>query len=153
MLRDDLRDDPFYKLLHSMHMFDCPKGKTQSFMKIEPVPGLLLRCTASGHKDFVFESKLNGKTIRITIGNYDNRNGDEMPFEKAAYIANVYSDFVAKGIDPRSAMKPEKTPFWISSEDEQAAHTDIVTQIMNELHPHIERAIYKVLFERGHHAA
>jgi integrase len=46
----------------------CPPGKDQAFLRDSKAPGLRVRVTASGFKSFVFETKLNGKTIRRTIG-------------------------------------------------------------------------------------
>ncbi len=46
----------------------CPEGKQQAFIWDATQPGLGLRVTANGARAFVFESRLNGKTIRLTIG-------------------------------------------------------------------------------------
>ncbi|KPF48783.1 integrase [beta proteobacterium AAP121] len=46
----------------------CPEGKTQAFLRDSKAPGLRVRVTALGAKSFVFERKLNRKTIRKTIG-------------------------------------------------------------------------------------
>lgn len=48
--------------------FKCEPGKGQSFLWDTGAPGLGLRATASGAKAFMFQAKLNGQTIRITIG-------------------------------------------------------------------------------------
>ena len=46
----------------------CPAGKQQAFLRDSKAPGLRVRVTTAGAKSFVFESKLNRKTIRRTIG-------------------------------------------------------------------------------------
>ena len=46
----------------------CPADKQQAFMRDSEAPGLRVRVTAAGAKSFVFEAKLNRKTIRRTIG-------------------------------------------------------------------------------------
>lgn len=46
----------------------CPTGKQQAFLWDSEAIGLAVRVTAMGAKSFVFESKLNRKTIRITLG-------------------------------------------------------------------------------------
>jgi len=46
----------------------CPEGKAQAFMRDSEAPGLRVRVTASGAKSYVFEGKLNRRTIRQTIG-------------------------------------------------------------------------------------
>ena len=46
----------------------CPDGKAQAFLRDAGAKGLRVRVTASGAKSYVFESKVNGKTLRRTIG-------------------------------------------------------------------------------------
>ena len=46
----------------------CPEGKQQAFMRDSGAPGLRVRVTAAGAKSFVYEAKLNRRTIRRTIG-------------------------------------------------------------------------------------
>lgn len=48
--------------------FQCEQGKSQSFLWDTTAPGLGLRATATGAKAFIFQAKLNGQAIRITIG-------------------------------------------------------------------------------------
>ncbi len=46
----------------------CPDGKAQAFLRDADSKGLRVRVTAAGAKSYVFESKVNGKTLRRTIG-------------------------------------------------------------------------------------
>ncbi len=47
----------------------CPDGKAQAFLWCEEVPGLAVRATAgSSRKCYTFQSKVNGKSMRTTIG-------------------------------------------------------------------------------------
>ena len=48
--------------------FECEPGRPQSFLWDAISPGLGLRATASGAKSYIFQGKLDGKAIRITIG-------------------------------------------------------------------------------------
>ena len=48
--------------------FKCPPGKTQAFMWDATAPGLGLRATPAGKPAYVFQSKYQGKDLRITIG-------------------------------------------------------------------------------------
>jgi integrase len=48
--------------------FQCPPGTKQAFLWDATAPGLGLRAVESGVKAFVFQSKFQNKTIRITIG-------------------------------------------------------------------------------------
>ncbi len=53
--------------------FTCSTGKQQAFLWDSEAIGLAVRVTASGAKSFVFESKLNRKTIRIALGDVRGR--------------------------------------------------------------------------------
>jgi integrase len=48
--------------------FKCEEGKSQSFLWDSDAPGLGLRATANGAKSYMFQAKLNGSAMRITIG-------------------------------------------------------------------------------------
>lgn len=49
--------------------FQCEEGKAQAFLWCDEVPGLAVRATAgSTRKRYIFESKVKGKTMRLTIG-------------------------------------------------------------------------------------
>ena len=48
--------------------FQCQAGRSQSFLWDTDAPGLGLRVTPTGAKAYIFQGKLNGNAIRITIG-------------------------------------------------------------------------------------
>jgi integrase len=48
--------------------FKCDDGKNQAFLWDSEAPGLGLRATANGAKAYMFQAKLNGQAIRVTIG-------------------------------------------------------------------------------------
>lgn len=48
--------------------FACPEGKQQAIYWDGKQPGLGLRVTASGARAYVFESRCQGRTVRVTIG-------------------------------------------------------------------------------------
>ena len=48
--------------------FKCASNKKQSIFWDGKTPGLGLRVTSTGAKSYIFEARLNGKTIRTTIG-------------------------------------------------------------------------------------
>lgn len=49
--------------------FKCPTNKAQAFLWCAEVPGLAVRATpGSNRKRYVFESKVKGRTMRLTIG-------------------------------------------------------------------------------------
>ena len=66
-------------------------------------PGLGLRVTAAGAKAYIFETRLNGQTIRMTIG--DPRNWAIGDAQAEASRLKVMTD---QGIDPRQ-VKAEAT--------------------------------------------
>ena len=75
--------------------FTCPPEKKQVFLWDEAAPRLSVRAT-TGSKSFVFESKLNGQTIRRTIGDIQNWNLDTAREE-----ARRLQTLIDQGIDPR----------------------------------------------------
>ena len=48
--------------------FNGEDGKSQAFLWDSEAPGLGLRATANGAKSYMFQAKLNGQAIRVTIG-------------------------------------------------------------------------------------
>jgi integrase len=79
--------------------FECQTGKKQSIYQDGKTPGLGLRVTAAGSKSYIFETKLNNKTIRITIG--DPRNWKIGDAQAEATRLKVMTD---QGIDPRQVI-------------------------------------------------
>lgn len=76
--------------------FRCEEGKQQSIFWDAKTPGLGLRVTAGGAKSYIFETRLHGKTIRITIG--ATRTWSVV---KAQGMATRYKAQTDEGIDPR----------------------------------------------------
>jgi integrase len=82
--------------------FSCPDDKSQAFLWDTEVPRLAVRATRAGAKSFIFESKLNGKTVRLTIGPTSGWLLDDARAE-----ARRLQTLVDRGEDPRIA-KAEK---------------------------------------------
>lgn len=78
----------------------CPAGKSQAFVWDETVPRLALRVTRAGAKAFIFETKLDGKNVRVTIGKVE-----AWTIEDARKEARRLQTLVDKGIDPRLDKK------------------------------------------------
>lgn len=90
--------------------FKCPHGKQQVIYWDAKAPGLGLRITASGAKSYIFESKLHGKTLRLTIGDVqtfqiDGPAGKE---DTARAQANRLKFLISQGIDPRQQKAEQK---------------------------------------------
>ena len=76
--------------------YQCKAGKTQSIYWDGKTTGLGLRVTSKGAKSYIFETSLNNKTLRITIGDISTYS------IKAAQIeATILKAMTDKGIDPR----------------------------------------------------
>lgn len=76
--------------------FKCEPDKQQSIFWDGKTPGLGLRVTAGGAKSYIFETRLHGKTLRMTIG--DVRT---WTVGKAQAEATDLKAMTDKGIDPR----------------------------------------------------
>jgi len=84
--------------------YKCPDGKAQSFLWDSKAPGLGLRATGAGAKAYIFQGKLNGATVRITIGDALN-----WTIEQAQERAReLQTSFIDKGIDPREYAQKER---------------------------------------------
>lgn len=77
---------------------DVPKGK-QRIIWDSTQRGLGLRCTA-GARSFVFQARLNGRTIRTTVGAWPDWSVDNAR-EQARELAVM----IDRGIDPRLVKK------------------------------------------------
>lgn len=76
--------------------YQCKAGKLQTIYWDAKTTGLGLRVTSTGAKSYIFETSLNNKTIRITIGDIRTYS------IKAAQVeATKLKAMTDKGIDPR----------------------------------------------------
>ena len=80
--------------------FTCPTDKPQAFLWDTDTPTLALRATPTGRKTYVFESRLNGATIRVTIGTLT-----DWPIEQARLKAQGLKMLVDSGTDPREVER------------------------------------------------
>ena len=80
--------------------FTCPKDKAQAFLWDTDTPTLALRVTPTGRKTYVFEARLNGATIRMTIGTLT-----DWPIKEARTRAQGLKMMVDVGTDPREVER------------------------------------------------
>ena len=80
--------------------FTCPTGKAQAFLWDTDTPSLALRVTPTGRKTYVFEARLNGETIRTTIGTLT-----DWPIKEARTRAQGLKMLVDAGTDPREVER------------------------------------------------
>lgn len=83
--------------------FKCEPGKQQSIYWDGKTPGLGLRVTAAGAKSYIFETRLHGKTLRLTIG--DLRTWS---IGKAQEEATSLKSMTDKGTDPRQVKAEQR---------------------------------------------
>lgn len=83
--------------------FTCPADKSQAFLWDTEAPALALRVTPTGRKTYVFESRLNGATLRVSIG-----TASDWPIEKARGEAQRLKVLVDSGTDPRELERQQQ---------------------------------------------
>ena len=83
--------------------FACPPDKPQAFLWDTDTPTLAVRATPTGRKTYIFESRLNGATIRVTIGTLT-----DWPIEKARQRAQGLKMLVDSGTDPREVEREKQ---------------------------------------------
>ncbi|MFC7459406.1 tyrosine-type recombinase/integrase [Hydrogenophaga defluvii] len=76
--------------------------KAQAFLRDSEAPGLRVRVTNTGAKSFVFESKLNRDTVRITIGDVKSWTIDQARSE-----ARRLAVMLDAGVDPREQVRQQ----------------------------------------------
>ncbi len=76
--------------------FTCPDGKAQAFLWDAATPGLGYRVTANGSRAFIFQSRIDGAALRMTIG--DPRS---WALDKAQAEARRLQGLIDQGRDPR----------------------------------------------------
>jgi len=83
--------------------YKCPSGKQQSIIWDAKTVGLGLRATKGGAKSYVFQTKLHGDTLRLTIG--DVRTWS---VSKAQAEATRLKSLTDQGIDPRELAETQR---------------------------------------------
>ena len=83
--------------------FTCPSNKSQAFLWDTEAPALALRVTPTGRKTFVFESRLNGSTIRLPIG-----TAADWTLSAARQRAQALKMQVDAGLDPREVERQQQ---------------------------------------------
>ncbi len=78
--------------------FQCEDGKSQSFLWCDEVPGLAVRAIIGldTNKRYIFQAKVNGKSMRVTIGKVD-----VWSIGKAQDEARRLQVLIDQGNDPR----------------------------------------------------
>ena len=83
--------------------FSCPPDKSQAFLWDTEAPALALRVTPTGRRTYVFESRLNGATIRLNIG-----TAADWSLDAARTKAQGLKMMVDAGTDPREVEREQQ---------------------------------------------
>ena len=103
--------------------FICPPDKAQAFLWDTDTPTLALRATPTGRKTYVFESRLNGATIRINIGTLA-----DWPIKQARTKAQGQKMLVDAGTDPREVERDRQAAA-VEKKTAAAAHSVTVGEV------------------------
>lgn len=76
--------------------FQCPKGKTRTYLWCGEVKGLGIIATAAGAKAYIFQAKVMGKSMRLTIGDVG-----VWSIAKAQAESRLLQTVIDSGKDPR----------------------------------------------------
>ncbi len=125
--------------------FQCEPGKQQTIFWDGKARGLGLRVTASGAKSYIFETRLYGKSMRITIG--DTRT---WTIAKAQAEATRYKTLVDQGIDPRQLAAEQQAA---RAAESAAAKTQALRDAVTLLDVWSEYAAERSQFWSEHHIA
>ena len=122
--------------------YKCEAGKEQSILWDGKTPSLGLRATAKGAKSYIFQTKLHGKTLRLTIGDVRTHT-----ISKAQAEANRLKVLTDQGIDPRELAKSQKEESEAKAAEEKSKEL-LISEVWSEYleyqkdkmkRPHIER--------------
>ena len=76
--------------------FRCDKDKIQAFLWCDDPTGLAVRATSAGTKSYIFQAKVNGQSMRLTIGDIN-----KWSIEAAQAEARRLQVLIDQGHDPR----------------------------------------------------
>ncbi|MFZ4538628.1 Arm DNA-binding domain-containing protein [Propionivibrio sp.] len=82
--------------------FKCEDGKSQAFLWCANSPGLAVRATGTGAKAYIFQSRVDGNPLRMTIGDVKTWGIDAAQVE-----ARRLQTLIDNGDDPRQ-IKTDK---------------------------------------------
>lgn len=110
--------------------FACPPGKQQAFFRDRKQPGLGLRVTAAGARSYVYESRCDGHTVRVTIGTPAAWTLDAA--RKEAARLKVLTD---QGINPSEQRREEQQAKARAKAEREAAKAHAAAEAQRQLMP------------------
>ncbi len=119
--------------------FTCPPDKQQALYWDGKQPGLGLRVTANGARAYIFESRLNGKTVRVTIGSpdawplesdevQDRDTGEVRKREGARQRAAALAVLIDQGINPVEQRREQEEAKARAKTEREAAEAELQRQ-------------------------
>ena len=104
---------------------DFTTDKAQAFLWDADAPGLAVRSTPTGKSAFIFQGKLNGKDMRVTIGDCGTW-GIDAAREEARRLGTLLD----QGTDPRQ-QKRERIAASAEKQEEERRHDVTVSEAWN----------------------
>ena len=101
----------------------CTPGKEQSFLWDSGAPGLGLRITKAGSKSYIFESRVLGRTLRVTIGSVRSWGLGDAQAE-----ARRLQMLCDSGIDPRKHKAEQAAE--AEAKHQQAKHKSMPVNVV-----------------------
>lgn len=95
--------------------FQCQEGKAQSFLWCDTVSGLAVRATSNGAKSYIFQAKVRGKSMRLTIGDVG-----AWSIAQAQAEARRLQTLIDQGDDPRQ-VRADKEAAKVAAQQAQEA--------------------------------
>lgn len=104
----------------------CPRGKNQAFLWDTETPRLALRTTAAGAKAFIYEGKLDRRTIRLTIG-----KPTDWTIDSARKEARRLQALIDQGIDPRDLKREQREARETAEKEAKKAKTNTLKALLD----------------------
>lgn len=115
--------------------FTCPPDKQQAIYWDGKQPGLGLRVTANGARAYIFESRLKGRTVRVTIGSpdawplesdevQDRETGELRKREGARQRAAALAVLIDQGINPAEQRREQEEAKARAKVEREAANAE-----------------------------
>ena len=96
--------------------FECPKDKLQAFLWADDPLGLAVRTIATGAKSYIYQTKIQGQSARLTIG-----KTDKWSIAAAQAEARRLQTLIDNGDDPRQVKADKEAAKVAALADKEAA--------------------------------
>ena len=136
--------------------FTCPPDKQQALYWDGKQPGLGLRVTGNGARAYIFESRLKGRTVRVTIGSpdvwplesdevVDRETGEVRKREGARQRAAALMVLIDQGINPAEQRREDDEAKARTKAERKAAEAAQRQREADEQRQHEEEAARRAI--------